>query len=246
MPIEWNRTSVFQRFLLAGLVLILVAPATAQNDQDHEHAKITVPENHAKLGRVYYVVDAKAPQVKFRSETNKEKFSGTSTQLLGYVVAPNGEETLSAKLAAGEFRLPVVSFETGNKMRDGHLVTTRWLNKDAYPHIVFTLSAVTDVKLVKEREDRTIYKAKLVGNMSLVGHQEELTVDARIILKPESKKTKRVAPGDLMMIRTDFTIVLSEYGLGIGDMAIETGRVAGKIKVEVNLTLSTEQPNRES
>lgn len=246
MPFVRINLEGLRRLVLCGFVLGLCGPVFAEGEQEKERPGITVPQEHAKLGRVYYLVESKKPQVTFRSSTSKEKFKGTSLQLIGYAVAPNDGEVLPAKLAAAEFRLPVVSLDTGNSQMNDHMLAKRWLNEDAYSHVAFTITDVQDVKVVKEREDSTLYKAKLVGTMSLVGQEKEMTVSARITLKPESEKTKKIAPGDLMTIRASFNIVLSEFGLGIDDPAIERKSIAKKIKVDVNLTLSTVQPKQTS
>ena len=145
-----------------------------------------------------------------------------------------------------KFVLPAISLDTGNATMNEHMQAKRWLNNDAYPAIEFTITDVTNVKLVKEREDSTIYRAKLVGTMSLVGQEKKMTVNARITLKSESEKTRKIAPGDLMTIRSSFHVVLSEFGMGIDDPSIEAGKIAKKIKIDVNLTLSTQQPGRDS
>lgn len=234
------------RFAMASLALALCASAFAEEDQREAQPGIIVPKEHADLGRVYYLVETKKPQVTFRSSTSKEKFKGASVQLVGYAVAPNDGEVLPAKLAAAEFRLPVVSLDTGNSSMNEHMLAKRWLNERAYSLVVFTITDVQNVKLVREKEDSTLYKAKLVGTMSLVGQEREMTVSAKITLKPESEKTKKIAPGDLMTIRSTFHIVLSEFGLGINDPAIKGGSIAKKIKIDVNLTLSTVQPKQTS
>ena len=229
--------------LLLGYTVVLAGWARAEEGGRNPDAGIVVPDQHAKLGEVYYVVAAKAPHVTFRSNAKVEKIKGTSLQLAGYVVTPSSAGALPAQLAAGKFVMPVISLDTGNSTMNEHMQAKRWLDNDAYPTIEFTITDVTNVKLAKEREDSTIYRAKLVGTMSLVGHQKELTVNARITLKPESEKTRKIAPGDLMTIRSNFNVVLADFGMGIDDPGVEAGKIAKKIKIDVNLTLSTQRPS---
>lgn len=227
--------------LLVGCTVVFAGWARAEDDRQERAPAIAVPDEHAKLGQVYYVVSTKKPHVTFRSNAKVEKIRGTSVQLAGYVVTPGSAGVLPAQLAAGKFVLPVISLDTGNSSMNEHMQAKRWLDGDAYPAIEFTITNVTNVKLVKEREDSTIYRAKLVGTMSLVGQEREMTVNARITLKPESEKTGKIAPGDLMTIRSSFHVVLSEFGMGIDDPGIEAGKIAKRIKIDVNLTLSTQR-----
>ncbi|MCH7592708.1 MAG: YceI family protein, partial [Planctomycetes bacterium] len=231
-------------WLLVGSAVLFAGSTNAAEDARGEGAGIVVPDEHAKLGEVYYVLAAKAPHVTFRSNAKVEKIKGTSLQLAGYVVTPTSAGALPAQLAAGKFVLPVISLDTGNASMNEHMQAKRWLDNDGYPVIEFTITDVTNVKLVREREDSTIYRAKLVGTLSLVGQEKEMTVNARITLKPESEKTRKIAPGDLMTIRSNFNVVLSEFGMGINDPGIEAGKIAKKIKIDVNLTLSTLRLNR--
>ncbi len=227
--------------LLVGCTVVLAGWAWAEDARQEQRPTIAVPDDHAKLGQVYYVVSTKKPHVTFRSNARVEKFKGTSVQLAGYVVTPGNAGALPAQLAAGKFVLPVISLDTGNSSMNEHMQAKRWFDSDAYPTIEFSITDVTNVKLVKEREDSTIYRAKLAGTMSLVGQEREMTVNARITLKPESEKTRKIAPGDLMTIRSSFHIVLSEFGMGIDDPGIEAGKIAKKIKIDINLTLSTQR-----
>ncbi len=231
---------VLRALVCAGLTSCFVGAVLAQDDVQEARPGVQVPDEHAKLGRVYRVVPSQKPQVTFRSKTRAEQFTGTTTRIIGYAVVANGTESSTVELAAGEFRLPVGFLKTKNESLNGHMMGKRWLNEEAYSEVAFTVSGVRDAKLIKEREGSKLYKAKLVGTMLIVGQQKELTVNAKIKLISESAKTKKIAPGDLMTIRADFYVVLSEFGIGIGDHAIEQGRIAKKIKIDVNLTLSAE------
>lgn len=239
-----NRLCVLRFLPINALCIagLLGGPTFAQEGKNDGRSEIAVPEQHASQGEVYYVVPNKKPKVTFKSKTSVETFKGTNALLTGYVVSPNDEETLPIEFKAGEFRLPVAAFDTANSSRDGHLRGERWLHTKSFPEIVFTLTEVRDAELVKERKTSTTYDATLVGKMVVVGQEKEISVDARIILKPESKKTKRVAPGDLMTINSKFDIILSDFGIGIGDQAIETKRVAATMKIDVRITLTNQKP----
>lgn len=229
-------------WLLVGFAVLFAGSTVAAEDPSDEHAGIVVPDEHAKLGQVYYVVSTSKPNVTFRSDAKAEKIKGTSVQIAGYVVTPSSAGALPAQLAAGKFVLPVISLDTGNSTMNQHMQAKRWLHTVAFPTIEFSITNVTDVELVKERPGRTSYKAKLVGIMSLVGHEKELTVDATITLKPESARTKRIAPGDILTIKSNFNVVLADFGMGINDPGIKAGKIAAQIKIAVDLTLSTHQP----
>lgn len=237
------RTPILHNLLILVVgALALPAAAVAEGDESATKTTLTIPAEHAALGQVYYVVDTKKPQVTFRSNTKAEKFQGNSTQISGYIVAPTEGEQLPVQFGAGEFRLPVFTLKTRNPSMNNHMHGTRWLNADSFPHIVFTLTGVTDEKLIKERETSTLYVATLNGTMSIMEQEKELSVKAKITFKPESDKTRRTAPGDLMIIKCKFDVTLADFGIGIGDEAIKKGRIAEKIRIDTSLTLSTVQP----
>ena len=103
--------------LLVGCAIVLSGWARAGEAGLEGHPAIAVPDEHVKLGQVFYVVSTKAPHVTFRSNAKNEKFQGTSGKLSGYVVAPRGGEVPPAQLAAGKFRLAVTSLDTGNSSK---------------------------------------------------------------------------------------------------------------------------------
>jgi len=63
---------------------------------------------------------------------------------------------------------------------------------------------------------------------------------ATITVMPESRLTKIRTPGDLLIIRTAFSINLREYGFN--DPSMSVGMVAEDIDLDVFLLLTTAPP----
>lgn len=242
MPRPITRPRIRLALLAAALAIGAagVLPASAAPAQPTEKGMtLVVPDAHAKLGTVYYVLKGRDAQVTFTSDAPLEYIKGTNNDVIGYAVVKAGEGDQPPRLVAGEFHLPVKDFDTGIPMRNGHLQSARWLDAATYPDVVFNLAEVRDVKPAKQTSEFATYDLTLVGDMTVKGKTKELTIPARITMMPASEKTKARAPGDLMAIRAMYTIKLSDFG--VQDGVVGT-KVADELTLETSLFLSNVSP----
>lgn len=212
--------------------------AVADDGDETKTAALAVPEDLAGKGRVFHVQPSERPQVTFTSNTSAEKFKGVSAKLVGYVVSPNGDDVLPVEFVGGEFRLPVVSLDTGKPSMNDHMRAPRWFNADSYPEIVFKLSGVKNAKLIKKRDHSTLYRADLKGAMTILGNSVDLTVKSQIRIE-----TTEDGDDGTMTIKCGFNVTLADFGMGIDDPGIKSGKIAKRMKIKVNLTLAPTPPS---
>lgn len=229
--------------LLAGL-LALPGAVLAQPERTAKGNTLTVPDDQAKLGTVYYVHPGKDAQATFTSNAPLEHIKGTNNKVVGYFVLDGKPDGSDFGIKAGAFRLPVKEFDTGIPMRNEHLAGDRWMNAKAYPDVTFTIKEARNISLEKESGEFKTYAVDLVGEMSLKGAAKSMTIPARVTMMPESKKTAARAPGNLGAVRAGFQIKLSDFKVGVGDPAMESGKVADELELDVFLLLSTASPDK--
>ncbi len=222
--------------LAAGLA---AAPASLAADRTEKGMTLVVPSEHASMGKVYYALVGKDAQVTFTSDAPLEHIKASSNKVVGYAVVKDGP---TPSIVAAEFRLPIVSFDTGIGMRNEHLQGERWMDAKAHPDVVFTMSSFKDAKPEKEGEGFKTFGGTLVGKMTIKGVTKDMEIPAKVTFRPESAATKARAPGDLMAIRCAYTVKMSDFGIGVDDPAKKSGKVADEVALETMLFLSTVSP----
>lgn len=234
------------RAVLASISMITVASTAAAQPADTERTQtadnrsnepVAPPELAAK-GTMYHTLGGVEAQVLFTSRALLEHIVGKSNRVVGYAVAEPTLDTVS--IAGAHWVLPVSSIATGIPLRDSHLAGEDWLDARAYPTIEFTLTRMEDVALIKKGEGFSTWSATLIGQMTIHGVTRELRVpDTRISLLDESERTASIAPGNLMFIKSSYSVRLSDYGIVNKDVP---DKVSDQINLEQTLRLSTQKP----
>lgn len=228
--------------IICGLSLVVAsaassAPPFAQRAGDGR--TLAVPADAARAGGVYHALPGRDRQIYFESDAPLEAIKGQSNQVVGFAVA--GPESDPATLRAGEWHLPVDSIRTGIALRDEHLTGRDWLDAKSHPDIVFQLTDVRAARLSKESAGFRAYEATLVGDMTIHGQTQQMTIPkATITFLDASDRTAKTAKGDLLLIRASYTVTLSDFGVShpvIGD------KVANTIDIITTLFLSTVPPS---
>ena len=116
---------------------------------------------------------------------------------------------------------------TNDTMRD-HMLGEGWLHADKHEEITFVAKSMSDV----EETDKGI-TAMLTGDFTLKGTTKEVTVPVTLTYLPDmlGARTNGQAEGDLLVIRSDFTINRSDYG-------IKPGQNTDKVAEEIELRLA--------
>lgn len=219
--------------LSASFVLAAQPAAKTSSKAPETKAGTAIPASERSKGTAYTTITGKDRQVYFESNAPLENIKGQSNQVTGYAVV---SKDTPGKIAAGEWQLPVKSMKTGIDLRDEHLASADWLNSEKFPDVVFKISETKDLKEVKKTDAFATYSATLVGTLTLHGVSKPVSIpNSTITLLKESAATAKVAKGDLVSIRSKFTVTLKDFGVThpiIGE------KVAKDVSLDVSLFLS--------
>ncbi|MFA7227753.1 MAG: YceI family protein [Melioribacteraceae bacterium] len=170
-------------------------------------------------------------QVTFFSTTPLEDITGTANGISGSVTFDVAE---FARTIKGKLTIQIASMNTGIELRNKHMQSPNWLDAARFPEISFEIKSVYDVK--QSADNKLEFKVK--GDFTLHGITKEVIASADATYLDESEQTKKRAPGDLIGVRANFTINLSDYGV---DNAVIGNKVSEKIQVGVNVVGSNKK-----
>ncbi|MFP4541822.1 MAG: YceI family protein, partial [Opitutales bacterium] len=129
---------------------------------------------------------------------------------------------------SGTIVVDATSLTVTNPVMQEHLHGEGWLNTGKHGQIRFELGNVSKVE--KEGRHLTMHAT---GDFTLHGVTKEITVPVRVTYLPGmlADRTNGAAEGDLLVIRSDFSVNRSDYG-------IKPGQMTDKVAEEVELRLS--------
>ncbi len=167
-----------------------------------------------------------APQqvVTVESNTAFEDFVGRTTKVSGSVTVD-----LAKKTGSGKIIVDLASLSTGLDLRDEHMRSEGWLNVAKYPTAIFEATSIKN----------TGGKNFLVtGKFTLHGVTKTFSVKATANYVAESEKTKvNRFNGDVLQIKTKFTIKASDYGIKIPAMAAD--KVSNSLTIGISVIGTT-------
>ncbi len=195
----------------------------------------------AKKGTVFYVNDPMhRDTVTIKSEALLEDIVGTSSSLSGYLVFDPANPKGGVR---GTMQIPVSSLNTGIPLRDEHMRSAAWLDAEGHPLISLTVTDARRIRTIRSSTDYATYDMNLLGQFSLHGETREVEVPARLTYLQESKQTQSKMPGNLLAIRSDFSVRLADYKITGGSMGSVIGsKLSDTINVDVSLIGSDEKP----
>ncbi|MEN3026823.1 MAG: YceI family protein [Chlorobiota bacterium] len=171
---------------------------------------------------------------KFLSSAPLEEFEGTADGISGsFTVDPSNLEATS-----GRIQVTVASMRTGITRRDEHLRSPDWLDAERYPTISFDVRELKEVRISEQSRDRATLTAKAVGTFTLHGVSKPMELPITLTYVLESPETRKRAPGDFVMVQSEFTISLRDFNIR-GRQGIIGSRVGETIRVWVTLYGST-------
>lgn len=139
----------------------------------------------------------------------------------------------------GSLRLQVDSIELNNHLMTKNMYGKRWLNSAEHPEILFLLNSFEP-----REEEGSLVRGEATGSFSFLGVTKEITVPVSFnyLEDAANKRAGKKKPGDkrdLLVLRSNFTILLDEYGL---DLSPPTRlKVSNEVQVKVNVVGYTEQ-----
>lgn len=175
-------------------------------------------------------------QITFFSESTLEDFTGVCNQAGGECsFDPKNIESFK-----GRFFLRVADLKTGIELRDTHMRGPDWLDAEKHPQITIDIQSVADVK--KSGSDQA--DMTLVGECTIRGKTNAIRIPCSLKYLEETPETMRRVKGDLVRLRSQFTVKLSDYGV-LGPQGAEKLiglKVADDIEIKATIFGSTERP----
>lgn len=165
----------------------------------------------------------KVNNVVFLLDAPLESINGTATGVSGTV----SFDPAKPAATTGKIVLATSSLHVDNPVMKGHMLDEEWMNASKFPTIEFVVEKMTRVKT-----SGTTTTATIAGKLTVKGVTKKVTVPVRLTyLKGLLIKRNRV-PGDLLVLRSDFTIRRSDYGINAG---IKEEKVSDEIELKLRV-----------
>ena len=162
-------------------------------------------------------------QITFKLDAPLEAISGSASGVSGTVnFDPAAPDTLIGKIV-----VTTESMHVPNPMMKGHLHSDKWMDAAKYPEITFEVARVANVKTAGDETS-----ADVTGDFTLKGVKKSITVPVRLTyLKGKLKDRVPNLQGDLLVLRSNFSIKRSDFSLN-------SGQFEDKVANEIQLSLS--------
>ncbi|MBC8244210.1 MAG: YceI family protein [Verrucomicrobia bacterium] len=150
----------------------------------------------------------KVNNVVFLLDAPLESINGTATGVSGTV----SFDPAKPAATTGKIVLATGSLHVDNPLMKEHMLGAKWMDTAQFPTIEFVAEKLTGVKT-----SGTTTTATVAGRLTVKGVTKQVTTPIRLTyLKGLLAKRNRV-PGDLLVLRADFKIKRSEYGINAGN-----------------------------
>ncbi len=163
--------------------------------------------------------------IQFHLDAPLESISGQGTGVSGTIAF----DPAAPEATSGTIVLAASSLTVGNPTMMEHLHGAHWLDVAAYSEITFQLASLGQVE-----KAGPALKAQAKGVLTLRGVAKEITVPVAITHLPGKLGARLGKPeleGDLLVVRAQFTINRSDFG-------IQAGKNTDKVAEEIALTLA--------
>ena len=159
----------------------------------------------------------------FKLDAPLESINGSASGVYGTVTF-DPEHPGATK---GKITVATASLIVPNPMQNKHMLSDKWLDAATHPTIVFESK---EFKNVQTTGDTTT--ADVTGTFALKGVSKELTVPVKLTyLKDKLAERVPNQKGDLLVIRSNFTIKRSDFN-------INPGQFEDKVSDAIEITLS--------
>lgn len=150
----------------------------------------------------------KVNNVVFLMDAPLESISGTAVGISGTV----SFDPAKPASTTGKIVLATSSMHVDNPVMKKHMLDEGWMNVSKFPTIEFVAGEMTNIKT-----SGTNITGTIAGKLTVKGVTKKVSVPVRLTyLKGMLIKRNRV-PGDLLVLRSDFTIKRSDYGINAGN-----------------------------
>lgn len=164
--------------------------------------------------------------VQFKLDAPLESITGTATGITGTV----SFDAAKPEATTGRIVLDAATLTVGNAMMGEHLRSNQWLDVAKFPTIVFEAVALKNV-----RTQGGQVLADVTGRLTVKGVTKDVTAPVTLTYLAD-KLGARVGDakvkGDLLVLRTNFQINRSDFGIKAGEM---TDKVAESIGLSLSI-----------
>jgi len=160
--------------------------------------------------------------VVFKTDAPLESINGVGTGVSGKVTFDPADPAA----IKGKINLAVSSLHVPNPTMKEHLHGGDWLNAAQHPDIIFEI-----VSAKNARTQGNVTTADVTGKMTIKGTTKEITIPAKITFLPGKLKDRQGKDGDLLVVRSNFIVKRSDYG-------INAGKGEEKVTDDIDLSLS--------
>jgi polyisoprenoid-binding protein YceI len=159
----------------------------------------------------------------FKLDAPLEAINGSANGISGAVTF----DPANPGATKGKITVAAASLHVPNPTMKQHLHGDQWLDVTKFPEVTFEAK---ELKNVKTSDNTT--SADATGTLTIRGTAKELTVPVKITyLKDKLGQRVPNMKGDLLVLRSNFTIKRSDFG-------INPGAPADKVSNDIDLTLS--------
>jgi len=200
----------------AGLLLVLSAPGTAQ-------AKTYSFEDPKQVNNMVFLLDSEI-----------EPIMGMANGISGSLrYDPNAPEK-----STGRIVVAAESVQMLNSRMTAHLHSADWLHVDKHAKITFAVKKITRAKPVNGKKPK--HDFLVTGDFTLKGVTREITAPVSVNHLPGKLKLRNhKGKGDLLVLRTRFTINRRDFELGA-----DLPHVADEVQIRVAIVGFWSAPER--
>ena len=162
--------------------------------------------------------------VSFLLDAPLESISGNAKGVSGIVTF----DSTNPNAVSGTITIETASLTATNNKLQEHMLGKGWLDAASHPAITFVAKSISKIEELKDG-----FKAQLIGDFTLKGVGQELTVPVTFTYLPDmlGKRSNGAMQGDLLVLRSTFIIKRSDYG-------IKPGQNLDKVAEEIELRLA--------
>ncbi len=170
-------------------------------------------------------------QATFVSNAPLEDIVGVSDDLAAVIMIDLNNVTN----AKGKVIVNLNELKTGIDLRDKHLRSEMWLNTSKYPNAIFKLTNISNPSDSKLENGKPV-NVTFNGTFTVHGVSKNISVPGELAYFKESPQTKTKMPGNLLRVKGNFSIKLSDYGVQIPSMVV--AKLDDNIKISVSFIAS--------
>jgi len=160
--------------------------------------------------------------VVFKTDALLESINGTASGISGTVMF----DPENPGATAGKIVLAVNTLHVGNPTMKQHLHSDMWMDVAKFPEITFELAGLKNVKT-----EGNVTTADAAGKLTIKGVTKEMTPPVKLTYLPGKLKQRSGKEGDLLVVRSNFKIKRSDFG-------INAGNGEDKVSNDIELSLS--------